>query len=166
MKLLVTGASGFVGGECIRLALGNKAITSVIALARKPVEAPDNAGPNADTSKLHSVVIDDWMAEYPASVKEQIIGADACIWNLAVTPTRSMDMDFSEVTRVCHDYTMNGIRNMAAVANKPFRFIFTSGIAVERDQGKDIHSQPLAEYRRMRVCQSFSRYPYLTDVLC
>jgi hypothetical protein len=99
-------------------------------------------------------------------VKEQIIGADACIWNLAVTPTRSMDMDFSEVTRVCHDYTMNGIRNMAAVANKPFRFIFTSGIAVERDQGKDIHLQPLAEYRRMRVRQSFSRYPYLTDVLC
>ncbi|KAF2648908.1 NAD(P)-binding protein [Lophiostoma macrostomum CBS 122681] len=165
MKLIVTGATGFVGAEIVRLALSNKAITSIIALARKPVEAPDNAGPDADTAKLHSIVIEDWMAEYPQSVKEQIKGADACIWNLAITPTKSMNMDFSEVTKVCHGYTLNGIRNMTGVVNEPFRFIYTSGIAVERDQSKNIHTQPLAEYRHMRVYGSLPRAIQSTDVL-
>lgn len=80
MKLIVTGATGFVGTEIIRLALQNKRITSVVALSRKPVQVPDHAGPNANTSKLQSIVLDDWTKPYPDSVKEQLRGADACIW--------------------------------------------------------------------------------------
>ena len=80
MKLIVTGATGLVGTEIIRQAVRNPAITSVVALARKPVPAPANAGPNADTSKLQSVVLEDWTAPYPESVKEHVKGADACIW--------------------------------------------------------------------------------------
>ena len=80
MKLIVTGATGFVGTEIIRLALQNLAITSVVALARRPVQPPANAASGADASKLHSVVLDDWTAPYPESVKRAISGADACIW--------------------------------------------------------------------------------------
>jgi uncharacterized protein YbjT (DUF2867 family) len=36
MKLIITGATGFVGTEVIRQALSNSTITSIIALARKP----------------------------------------------------------------------------------------------------------------------------------
>ena len=87
MKLIVTGATGFVGTEIIRLALSNPAITSIIALARKPLPPPDNAGPESDLSKLRSVVLEDWISPYPKSVEEHIKGADACIW-LADTPQR------------------------------------------------------------------------------
>ena len=151
MKLLVTGATGFVGAEVVRLALRNKAITSIVTITRNPIQPPPNADADADTSKLHSVVLEDWTKEYPEAVKEQIKGADACIWNVAITPTKSRDMDFGVVTKVCHDYTINGVKNMVEVANKPFRFIYTSGIAIERDQSRDIDGQPLAEYRKMRV---------------
>lgn len=80
MKLIVAGSTGFVGTEVIRQALSNAAITSIIALGRHPVPAPQNAGPTADVSKLKSVVLDDFGQEYPDGVKKELSGADACIW--------------------------------------------------------------------------------------
>ena len=79
MKLIVAGASGYVASEIIRQALGIREITSVIALARRPVDTPANLGSGADASKLRSVVIKDY-GEYSEDVKTQLAGADACIW--------------------------------------------------------------------------------------
>lgn len=79
MKLIVAGASGYVATEIVRQALSIPAITSVIALARRPVTTPANLGSGADASKLRSVVIQDY-GEYPEDVKAQVVGADACIW--------------------------------------------------------------------------------------
>ncbi|KAK0510508.1 hypothetical protein JMJ35_006940 [Cladonia borealis] len=87
MKLIVTGATGLVGSEVIRLALRNPDITSVLAIARKPVTPPANAEMKAEKSKLRSLVLNDWTNTYPESVKQQIKDADACIWALAVTPS-------------------------------------------------------------------------------
>ena len=79
MKLIVTGATGFVGKEVIRQSLGRKEITSVVAVARKPVPVPGDLPDGADVSKLHSVVISDYM-EYSDEVKKEFAGANACIW--------------------------------------------------------------------------------------
>jgi hypothetical protein len=79
MKLIVAGASGYVATEVIRRSLSLPQITSIIALARRPVSAPENLGPGADASKLHSAVIKNY-DEYPDDVKKQFSDADACIW--------------------------------------------------------------------------------------
>lgn len=73
-----------------------------------------------------------------------------CDRTVAVTPTKSREIDFGDVTKICHDYTTNGLTSMAAVGNKPFRFVYTSGVTIERDQTKSLPF--LAEYRLMRVC--------------
>ena len=79
MKLIVTGATGFVGTEVIRQSLHNPKITSVIALARRPVSTPSNLDQDADLSKLHSVTLKDYDV-YSDEVKKHFAGADACIW--------------------------------------------------------------------------------------
>jgi hypothetical protein len=62
------------------------------------------------------------------------------------------DVSFEEATKVCYDYTINGLCNMIPIVNKPFRFIYTSGVTVERDQTKTLLF--LQNYRLMRVsCQ-------------
>ena len=58
-------------------------------------------------------------------------------------------MYFAEVTKVNSDYTLNGLSQMAILANKPFRFVYVSGVTIERDQSKSLPF--LAEYRPMRV---------------
>ncbi|KIX99664.1 uncharacterized protein Z520_04299 [Fonsecaea multimorphosa CBS 102226] len=140
MKLVISGATGFVATELIRQSLSDPTITSVVALARRPITVPDNLGPGADTSKLESVVLEDF-ASYPDPVKKQLGDADACIWTLAITPSKSKTVPWDEVYRVCHEYTMAGLEAMfearsSASRSTPFRFLYMSGVAAERDQTK------------------------------
>jgi uncharacterized protein YbjT (DUF2867 family) len=78
MKLIITGASGFVATEVLRQALHLPSITSIVALARKSVSAPGGT-PAENASKLTSVVVEDY-GTYSDDVKKQLAGADACIW--------------------------------------------------------------------------------------
>jgi hypothetical protein len=80
---------------------------------------------------------------------------------LAITPTKSNDVSFDEVTRICYDYTINGLNNIASVANKPFRFIYTSDVTVERDQTKTLPF--LQDYRLMRVSCSIFPHSHSID---
>ncbi|KAF2203961.1 hypothetical protein GQ43DRAFT_447033 [Delitschia confertaspora ATCC 74209] len=122
MKLIVTGATGSVGTEVIP-------VTSLVAFSRRPINVPENSGIEVDTSKLQTAILEDWTKPYPESVKEQIKGADVCIWFCK-------DMDPAEVSKICFDYTINGLHTMTALAINPFRFVYTSGVATERDQTK------------------------------
>ena len=97
MKLVVAGSSGFVASEVIRQSLSIPKITSVLALARRPVSAPSNLPKDADPSKLQSVVLDDY-GSYPEEVKTQLAGADACIWYEDGLP--ALDSHYNSVWRI------------------------------------------------------------------
>jgi uncharacterized protein YbjT (DUF2867 family) len=75
MKLIITGASGFIGGEVLSRALASPGITSVIALLRRPL----TDSKHTSNPKLKVVINEDFTA-YPPSVLKQLDGAQACIW--------------------------------------------------------------------------------------
>ncbi|CAG8962332.1 hypothetical protein HYFRA_00005387 [Hymenoscyphus fraxineus] len=149
MKLIVAGSTGFVGTEVIRQALSNPAITSIAALARRKTEIPKNVAPNADASKLTSVICDDF-ENYSENVKKELSGADACIWLIAVTPSQLKTMTADQARKICLDYTVNGVEtitklprsdptnttNTTNTPNNPFRFIYCSGSNSEQDPNK------------------------------
>ncbi|KAF7374666.1 putative nucleoside-diphosphate-sugar epimerase [Mycena sanguinolenta] len=144
MKLIIVGATGFVAQELIRQCLPNPDIMSIVAVARRPI--PNPVGANAD--KVKSVLVADF-DNYSEEVKKEFAGADACIWTVAVTPTKAKEMPFEEVRRVCHTSTLVGLRALhdAGLA-RSFRFIYMSGFAAERDQSKKPHM--MASYILMR----------------
>lgn len=82
MKLIVTGATGFVGGEVIRQALLNPAVSSVVALTRKPVK-PYNSVPTPSQAKFQIIILEDWTSPYPNIIQEHLKTADACIWQVS-----------------------------------------------------------------------------------
>lgn len=77
MKLIIAGASGFVGQELVRQSLKRPEITAVIALSRNPIAAPADAGP--DASKLKNVTVPSY-EDYPDNARKEIAGTDAVIW--------------------------------------------------------------------------------------
>ncbi|KAJ3040700.1 hypothetical protein HDV00_010593 [Rhizophlyctis rosea] len=168
MKLIITGATGYVASEIIRQSLSIPEITSVVALARTPVTPPPNILAKADISKLKSVIIKDYEV-YPEDVRKEFAGAQACIWQVsragqqflyeqsptvltyshrtvAITPSRSNFVNFDEVKRVCQSSPLAGLKAMhEAGPEKPFRFIFMSAqFAPGSDKGI------MAQYIQMR----------------
>jgi hypothetical protein len=166
MKLIVAGATGFVGTEVIRQALSHPAVTSVVALARRATPVPANIGPDANISKLKSAICNDF-DNYSESVKADLAGADACIWYynppkphdltyadsvnrlIAITPSKLRTMPFEQVEKICLDYTANGLKTMTGISNKPFRFIYTSGDKVNRDE--TVRPWIMPDYSVLRV---------------
>jgi len=150
MKLIIAGASGFVGSELVRRSISMPAFTTVVALARCTVSSPERPYPGSDVSKLKSVVVKDY-DEYPEEVVKELANADACIWTVAITPGKARGLPFEQVRRVCLEYALIGLKTITEAretSTKPLRFIYMSGIAAERDQTKT--PRLMAEHCLMR----------------
>ncbi|KAF2442989.1 hypothetical protein P171DRAFT_416292 [Karstenula rhodostoma CBS 690.94] len=142
MKLIIVGATGFVGTEILRQSLLRKDITSVVAVTRRAL------APSASSPKLQNVVVKDY-DQYNDEAKTAFKNANGCIWTIAITPSKSSNYAWEEVVRVCQTSTLVGLRAMhEAGLGKPFRFIYMSGIAAERDQSKTPSFKP--KYSSMR----------------
>ncbi|KAI8960899.1 hypothetical protein F5Y11DRAFT_349101 [Daldinia sp. FL1419] len=75
--------------------------------------------------------------------------AEISLMTVAITPSKSKTYDFEEVKRVCHTSTLAGLKAMhESGVSKPFRFLYMSGAAAERDRGRPVRYQP--EYSYMR----------------
>ncbi|OAG01495.1 uncharacterized protein CC84DRAFT_1167705 [Paraphaeosphaeria sporulosa] len=142
MKLIIVGATGFVGTEILRQSLLRKDISSVVAITRRALTSPPSS------PKLQNVVVNDY-DQYSDEAKTAFKDANGCIWTIAITPSKSSNYFWEEVVRVCQTSTMVGLRTMhEAGMGKPFRFIYMSGIAGERDQTKTPSFKP--KYSLMR----------------
>lgn len=75
MKLIVTGATGYIGAEVLRQCLCHPDVTTVVALTRRPLPS----SPNADDPRVRNIVMRDF-AEYPEEILRELEGAQGCIW--------------------------------------------------------------------------------------
>jgi uncharacterized protein YbjT (DUF2867 family) len=74
MKIILTGATGFVGGEALKHAVAHPAISEVVVLTRRELTADQGASP-----KVKAIVLSDFES-YPDTLLAQLAGAEACIW--------------------------------------------------------------------------------------
>ena len=84
MKIILTGSTGFIGGEVLAQCLKNPAITFIVVLSRREL-SKEISDPRL------KVIIMKSFTQYPDSVLEELAGADACIWyiNLVLFSSKS-----------------------------------------------------------------------------
>ncbi|KAF5983212.1 nucleoside-diphosphate-sugar epimerase [Fusarium coicis] len=140
MKLIVVGATGYIGAGILRQALARSEVTSIVAVTRRPLKQT--------ATKLQNVIVSDY-GIYSSAAKEAFAGAGACIWTVGVTPSHAFRMDPEEVRKVCQDYTMLGLEVMRSSGlARPFRVAYFSAVTVPRDINKTMWFAP--KFRRIR----------------
>ena len=147
MKVILTGASGFIGNEVLHHCLQSPRISSIIALSRRAL-------PNTLTAanpKLKVVILEDFCT-YPPSVLQELEGAQAFIWCLGlssvadVETTRKVSIDY---TVAALDAVMKAVIPGLRTRREKMRFLYLGGILNERDQERRLWF--LGELRRARV---------------
>ena len=118
MRIILTGATGFAGGEVLRQVLLDPAISSITSLVRRPSGIPH--------AKLTEIILPNFL-DY--SVVD-FAGHDACIWALGVSQTAVDEAAYIEIT---YDYMMAGAHAMLA-ANPDLRFCFLSGRGADQNE--------------------------------
>ncbi|RFU34064.1 hypothetical protein B7463_g2296, partial [Scytalidium lignicola] len=153
LMLVIGGSTGFVGAELVRQGLDNPAITSLVALRRREITDPPEPGPSG--TKLRSVVCDNFEI-YSDGVKKELEDVDACIWTIAVTPSKLKTIPFEETCKICRDYATTAIQTLDALRHQkdgPLRFIYMSGHFAPRSQSevpKELRDHGLIDYGLLR----------------
>lgn len=119
MKIVLTGATGFVGSEVLRQALDDSSIDHITVLTRRSV--------GMSNPKLSEIILKDFL-DYSKIADH--LKADACIWCLGISQT---EVSKEEYVKITFDYTMAGARAMLA-ANPKLRFCFLSGRGADQDE--------------------------------
>ena len=120
MKVLITGATGMAGSEVVRQAINDDAITSIIALVRRPLEITH--------PKITTVIHDDYSLY--DDVKDHFRNSDACIWCLGISQLQVSKEQYAVIT---YDYTIAAAKAMLAV-NPSIHFVFLSGNGADRSE--------------------------------
>lgn len=119
MKILVFGATGVIGSECVRQAIHDKDIERITAVVRKPLSD------EFQSEKLTTVIHQNFL-EYN-SLSNLFEEHHACIWALGVSQNA---VDENEYVRITHDFPMAAVQIIAQV-NPSMRFIFISGMGAD-----------------------------------
>ncbi len=119
MKIIIFGATGLIGSECVRQAIDDKDIEQITAIVRRDLDK------NLTSDKL-KVIIHTNFLDY-SELTNIFANHQACIWALGVSQNSVNEAEYITIT---HDYTIAAAKAIAAI-NPDMRFIFVSGMGAD-----------------------------------
>ena len=75
MKVILSGATGSIGGGVLKRLLAEDGVSSIIVLSRRELDVKND--------KLRTIIVEDFL-KYKPEVLDQLKGAAACIWSVGL----------------------------------------------------------------------------------
>lgn len=120
IRVVITGATGMVGKAVLLECLDSTSVTSVLAINRRPI--------GINHPKIIEVLHQDF-SDF-TSLKQKIIGYDACFYCMGVSSLRMSEADF---TRYSFDYT-KALADVFYQANPNAVFNYVSGAGCDSSE--------------------------------
>ncbi|KAL4805661.1 hypothetical protein BDV18DRAFT_11854 [Aspergillus unguis] len=142
MKVIITGASGYIGQELVSQCLAHPSITSIVALARRELTVTH------EKLQTHVMSDEDFVSYSNPSLVEKLAGANACLYTVGILPSKARNDE--PTRRVSIDYvkaaaeasqrisTARKAKDTAADGNRKFRFVYVSAAGTVRDQNASL----------------------------
>jgi uncharacterized protein YbjT (DUF2867 family) len=122
MKVIIFGATGLIGSECVRQAIEDEDIELITAITRRPVDK------DIISDKLNVVIHTDFL-DYNALL-HLFESHQICIWAIGVSQNAVNESKYIQIT---HDYTLAAAKAISSV-NPDMRFIFVSGMGADSSE--------------------------------
>ncbi len=119
MKIIIFGATGLIGSECLRQAIEDKNIEQITAITRRDLDH------NLTSDKLNVIIHTNFL-DYSA-LTNIFANHQACIWALGISQNAVNETEYITIT---HDYTIAAAKAISLV-NPDMRFIFVSGMGAD-----------------------------------
>ncbi|KAJ5381125.1 uncharacterized protein N7496_003553 [Penicillium cataractarum] len=129
MKVLLTGATGTIGGGALRACLAHPQITTVVAFVRRAL--PEDLSSNP---KLETVIVKDFSI-WPDELLDRHMDAAAMIWALgSLSPTQKVDVEYPLAFQ-------EAFIKRRSLQETPagFRYVHVSGKFVEQDPDRKLY---------------------------
>lgn len=123
MKIVLTGATGFVGSCILQHLIADPRITTVSCLTRRPF--------SPTSPKVDQIIHEDF-SSYEPLLLERLAEHRACIWALG---GKESDLGKPDVlTRVTHTFTLAMANGIAERAKSRFTFCYLSGMGADQTE--------------------------------
>lgn len=150
MKIILFGATGFIGSVVLEQLLNNPSVTSIIVFSRR--QLPDSPNNNP---KLKVLLAEDFTSYSPAVLSE-CAGAGAAIWAIGTVPSWNLDMarkvDLDSPLATADAFADEFSKSQSTSKQnegRKFRFVLLSGFLSAKDQNSTLWF--LNSFRRLRV---------------
>ncbi|MFT4112658.1 SDR family oxidoreductase [Silvibacterium sp.] len=121
MKIILTGATGFVGACTLQHLVADRRVSKIICLTRKLFPA--------DSPKVNPILHEDF-AVYDDALLDELANSQACIWTLGAKESDLADRD--ALASVTYTFTLAMARGIAERVKHPFTFCYLSGMGADQ----------------------------------
>jgi hypothetical protein len=152
MKIILTGATGFVGSNVLAHLVANPGVAEVTCLTRRPV--------GTDSPKVRAILQEDFAA-YDPLLLDHLAGHDACIWTLG---GKASDLGTPDAfARITHTFTLALAEGVASRIMAPFTFCYLSGMGADPSETATFPWEKLTRHVKGRTEKDLgglqNRYP-------
>jgi nucleoside-diphosphate-sugar epimerase len=140
MKIIVTGATGFVGQSVVETCVADDSITTIFILSRRPLDEPRIISSDKVVTILHNDFLN-----YDDNLLRKLSGVSACLWCIGGRHTQTSRWPtHAEYVKVSVDYALAAAKAFTKSLapqldqGERFRFVLCSGHATELDQNKKL----------------------------
>ena len=155
MRILLTGATGFVGGEVLSQLIADERVSGVTCISRR--------APSLTHPKVNVVLRDDF-EHYDAAFLQTIANHQACIWALGGKASDFATQALYE--RVTYTFTVAFATAMAQHTVGPFAFVYVSGMGADPAETSRMPWQKVTRHLKGRTERALlslcTDYPQLT----